>query len=176
MRFHPLSVDGAFVVELEPIRDERGFFARSWSANDFRARDLDPDLVQISISYNDRAGTIRGMHYQRAPHEESKLVRCTGGAIFDVVLDLRAGSPTFKRFDSCELTAKNRKALYIPKGCAHGFQTIEDGTEVVYHISAEYAPDAARGVRWNDPAFGISWPLAATCISERDEAFPDFAG
>jgi dTDP-4-dehydrorhamnose 3,5-epimerase len=176
MRFHPLSVDGAFVVELEPIPDERGFFARTWSASELQSRGLDSDLVQVSISYNERAGTIRGMHYQVAPHEETKVVRCTSGAIFDVVIDLRPGSPTFKRSDSVDLTAKNRKALYIPKGCAHGFQTIEDGTEVLYQISAEYASEAARGVRWNDPAFGIVWPLELTRISKRDEAFPDFAG
>jgi len=175
MRFQPLSVEGAFIVDLEPINDERGFFARSWAAIDFQSRGLDPDLLQISISYNARAGTIRGMHFQLAPHEETKVVRCTSGAIFDVVLDLRPGSPTFKRFDKVELTAGNRKAIYIPKGCAHGFQTVEDDTEVQYQISVEYAPDAARGVRWDDPAFGIPWPLAPTCISPRDQAFPDFA-
>src|SRR5690348_1395304 len=129
MRFQPLSVEGAFAVELEPIHDERGFFARFWAASEFESRGLDPDLLQVSLSYNTRAGTIRGMHYQLAPHDETKLVRCTSGAIFDVVVDLRPGSPTFKRFDAVELTARNRKSLYIPKGCAHGFQTVEDGSE-----------------------------------------------
>jgi len=175
MRFQPLSVEGAFVVELEPINDERGFFARSWAAPDFESRGLDPDLLQISLSYNARAGTIRGMHYQISPHEETKVVRCTSGAIFDVVLDLRPDSPTFKRNAGVDLTARNRKSIYIPKGCAHGFQTLEDESEVLYQISTEYAPDAARGVRWNDPAFGIAWPLAPTRISQRDQAFPDFA-
>jgi dTDP-4-dehydrorhamnose 3,5-epimerase len=176
MRFQPLSVEGAFVVELEPINDERGFFARSWAASDFRSRSLDPELVQISVSFNVRAGTIRGMHYQLAPHDETKLVRCTSGAIFDVVLDLRPGSSTFKRFASVDLTSDNRKAIYIPRGCAHGFQTLEDHSEVLYQISAEYAPEAARGVRWNDLAFGIAWPLTPTCIADRDQAFPDFEG
>jgi len=176
MRFQPLSVEGAFVVELEPINDERGFFARSWAASEFGSRGLDTDLLQVSISYNARAGTVRGMHFQLAPHEETKLVRCTSGAIFDVVVDLRRDSPTFRRFETVNLTAGNRKSLYIPKGCAHGFQTVEDDTEVLYQISAEYAPDVARGVRWNDPAFGIAWPMTPTCISAKDQAFPDFKG
>lgn len=174
MRFHALSVEGAFVVELEPINDERGFFARMWSAEDFASRELDPELVQMSMSYNARAGTVRGMHYQVAPHEETKLVRCTRGSIHDVIVDLRAGSPSFMRYASVDLSSDNRRAIYIPKGCAHGFQTLEDDTEVLYQISSEYAPHAARGVRWNDPAFAVPWPIAPTCISERDQAFPDF--
>lgn len=174
MQFRALSVDGAFVVDIDRIPDERGFFARSWSAQDFAAKDLDPGLVQISLSYNARAGTIRGMHYQVEPHAETKLVRCTSGAIHDVVLDLRPTSPTFKRYEGVELTATNRSALYVPRGCAHGFQTLVDGAEVLYQISAEYAPEAARGVRWDDPAFGIAWPMAPTSMSERDRTFPDF--
>lgn len=174
MRFRELGVNGAFVVDLEPSNDERGFFARTWSAEDFRGRGLDPALAQISISFNARAGTIRGIHFQVAPHEETKLVRCTTGAIFDLVLDLRPDSSTFRRHEGVELTAANRRALYIPKGCGHGFQTTQDETEVLYLISAGYAAEAARGVRWNDPAFGIEWPLAPTQMSERDRTFPDF--
>jgi dTDP-4-dehydrorhamnose 3,5-epimerase len=128
------------------------------------------------MSYNALTGTIRGLHFQVSPHEETKLVRCTRGAIFDVVVDLRPDSPTYKRFVSANLTSTNRTAIYIPKGCAHGFETLEDHTEVIYQISADYAPNAARGVRWNDPTYAIPWPMTPMCISERDKAFPDFAG
>jgi dTDP-4-dehydrorhamnose 3,5-epimerase len=162
------------VVELEPIVDERGFFARTFSRDEFVSAGLDGDIAQCSISFNERKGTLRGLHYQAAPHAESKLVRCTHGAIYDVIVDLRAESPTFCEWLAIELSAANRLGLFVPKGLAHGFQTITAGAEVLYQISENYEPSAARGVRWNDPRFGIEWPAADRTISERDLAFPDF--
>ena len=169
------SLDGVRVVELERLEDERGFFARTWDPGEFEREGLNPCLAQCSISFNPSRGTLRGMHYQAAPHEEAKLVRCTAGAIFDVALDLRSESLTFRRWFGTTLSAENRRALYIPEGCAHGFLTLEDATEVLYQISAFYAPDAARGVRWDDPVFGIAWPDDVTVISERDRTYPGFA-
>ena len=174
MKFEELAVAGAFAVLVEPISDDRGFFARSWSAAEFQRLGLNPDLVEASISFNVVAGTLRGMHYQAAPHEEAKLVRCTQGSIFDVVIDLRRGSPTFHRIASLELTGANRTQLYVPEGCAHGFLTLEAGTEVLYQISQRYAPDSGRGVRWDDPAFAIPWPTQPTRMSRRDSEYPDF--
>ncbi|HEX6040824.1 dTDP-4-dehydrorhamnose 3,5-epimerase [Longimicrobium sp.] len=175
MIFVPTLLDGAWVVEPEPVEDERGFFARTWCADEFRARGLDPALAQCSVSFNRRRGTLRGMHFQAAPHAEAKLVRCTRGALWDVVVDLRPGSPTFTRWFGVELTADNHRALYVPQGFAHGFQTLADDTEVFYQISVPYAPGAGRGVRWDDPAFGIRWPHAdARILSDRDRAYPDF--
>jgi dTDP-4-dehydrorhamnose 3,5-epimerase len=176
MLFEELSVGGAYLVLAEAYTDERGFFARTWSAEEFRSHGLNPDLVECSISFNDLAGTLRGMHFQAAPHEEAKLVRCTRGSIFDVVIDLRPASPTYRSFASQELTAEDRRALYVPEGCAHGFQTLEDATEVLYQISHPYVPAAARGVRWDDQAFAIPWPRPPSRISRRDGEFPDFAG
>ena len=163
------------MVLIETISDERGFFARSWSAEEFQAHGLNPDLVEISISFNEVAGTLRGMHYQVAPFEEAKLVRCTKGSIFDVVLDLRRSSPTFRQSAGVDLTGANRKALYVPEGCAHGFMSLEAGTEVLYQISTRHVPEAAAGVRWDDPAFAIRWPGVPSRVSRRDRAFPDFA-
>ena len=176
MRFEELAVRGAYLIELEPIADERGFFARTWSAEEFISRGLNLALVECSVSYNELAGTLRGMHFQAAPHEEAKLVRCTRGSIFDVVLDLRPSSPTYRRFAALELSADNRKALYVPEGCAHGFQTLQDATEVLYQISQPHVPAAARGVRWDDPAFAITWPRPPIRLSRRDADFPAFAG
>ena len=176
MRFEPLAVAGAFRIELEPHADDRGFFARTWSAEEFRSHGLSPSLVESSISLNRIAGTLRGLHYQAAPHEEAKLIRCTRGSAFDVVVDLRPGSPTFKQHTAVTISADNRMAIYVPEGCAHGFVTLEDATELDYQISTQYAPSHSRGVRWNDPAFSIPWPLTPICISERDLSFPDFAG
>jgi dTDP-4-dehydrorhamnose 3,5-epimerase len=173
--FTETALGGAYVVDLEPHADERGFFARVWCAREFEAYGLDTRLAQCSISYNRRAGTLRGMHYQAPPYQEVKLVRCTRGAIFDVIIDLRRGSPTFTRYVSVVLSAANRTALYIPQGFAHGFQTLEDDAEVMYHISEFYRPDHARGVRWNDPRFEIPWPSTSTRImAERDAGYPDF--
>ena len=160
------------MIELDQIADERGFFARSWCEEDFRTAGLVAVISQANISYNKRAGTIRGMHYQVAPHEERKLVRCVRGSIFDVVVDLRSESPTYCGWFGEELTADNRRTLYIPAGCAHGFQTLEDDTEVHYLMSGEYNPDTARGVRYDDPAFDIDWPLRVSLISGKDKAWP----
>ena len=176
MRFEELPIRGAFIVWMEPIPDERGFFARSWSAAEFRDHGLNPALVECSISFNEVAGTLRGMHYQVAPQEEAKLVRCTKGAIFDVAIDLRPQSATFRRHAAVELSSENRKALYVPEGCAHGFLTLDAGTEVLYQISHQFGPESARGVRWDDPVFGIKWPAAPARLSMRDREYPDFEG
>jgi dTDP-4-dehydrorhamnose 3,5-epimerase len=172
MIFSVSPLAGAYTVELEPHSDERGFFARSYCAEEFAARGLGPDLRQCSVSYNARKGTLRGMHCQDAPHEEHKLVRCTSGAIFDVIIDIRASSPTYRRWFGAELTADNRRSLFIPPGFAHGFVTLTDHAEVYYMISVAHAPAFSRGFRWNDPAFGIAWPLSPTVISARDAAYP----
>jgi dTDP-4-dehydrorhamnose 3,5-epimerase len=167
---------GAVVLDLEPQHDARGFFARTWCAREAEAAGLNPRLAQASVSYNKRRGTLRGMHYQVAPHEEAKLVRCARGSIHDVVIDLRAGSATLGRHFAVTLSAENRRMLYVAEGFAHGFQTLEDDTEVCYQISEFYVPAAARGVRWDDPAFGIEWPLADPILNERDRCYPDFTG
>lgn len=174
MIFAETDVAGAFVIDPEPLCDERGFFARTWCRREFGARGLDVRMAQCNISYNPRKGTLRGLHYQVPPFAEAKLVRCTRGAVYDVILDLRRDSPTFRRWVAVTLSADNRSAAYIPQGCAHGFLTLEDDTEVFYQISEFYAPDWARGVRWNDPAFGIEWPIAVQVISHRDASYPDF--
>lgn len=174
MRFTETTLAGAWVIDIEPREDERGFFARSWCREEFVRQGLDPRLVQCNISYNTRRGTLRGMHRQLAPHEEVKVVRCTRGAIHDVLLDLRPDSKTFCRWVAVELTEENRRMLYVPEGVAHGFQTLVDGTELFYQMSETYHGDLASGVRWDDPRFGITWPIADPIISERDASFPDF--
>jgi dTDP-4-dehydrorhamnose 3,5-epimerase len=174
MLFEETFLSGVVQIHAEKRTDERGFFARTWCAEEFKQAGLDARLVQCSISFNARKGTLRGMHYQLAPYAETKLVRCTMGAIYDVVLDLRRESPTFKKWTGMTLTAENREMVYIPTGCAHGFVTLEDRSEVFYQMSESYHPQAARGVRWNDPAFGIEWPEAVAVISERDRTLPDF--
>jgi dTDP-4-dehydrorhamnose 3,5-epimerase len=174
--FRETPLPGAFLVEPERLEDERGFFARTWCAREFAERGLNAALAQCSTSYNARCGTLRGMHYQAAPHEEAKLVRCTRGAIHDVIVDLRPGSATYCRWFAAELTEANGVALYVPEGFAHGFQTLADRTEVLYQISEFHAPQASRGVRWDDPAFAIEWPRTeARIMSARDGAYPDFA-
>lgn len=175
MKFTQSSLPGAYVVELEPIGDERGFFARMWCREEFQALGLSTVVEQSSISFNRRKGTLRGMHYQAAPREEVKLVRCTRGAIYDVILDLRADSPAFCRWFAVELTPGNGKMVYIPAGFAHGYQTLADESEVLYQISEAYRPEMARGVRWNDPAFQIEWPIRNPILSARDRSFQDFA-
>jgi len=174
MIFTELAVAGAFLVELERREDARGFFARSWCREEFGARGLEIDLAQCSISFNPRRGTLRGLHFQAAPFEEAKLVRCTQGAIFDVIVDLRAASPTFLRHAAVVVSADSRAAVYVPKGVAHGFQTLEHESEVFYQISHAYVPAFARGVRWNDPRFGIAWPIDDPIMSERDRTYADF--
>ncbi|MEA2391975.1 MAG: dTDP-4-dehydrorhamnose 3,5-epimerase [Solirubrobacteraceae bacterium] len=176
MRFAETPLTGAFVVEIEPHADERGVFARTFDEAAFAERGLVARFPEHSTSFNARAGVTRGMHYAAAPHEEVKLVRCTRGAVHDVLVDLRPDSPTFRAWHAEELTAENRRALYVPRGLAHGFQALEDGSEVLYLIDSPYEASAARGVRWDDPAFGIDWPVAPERIlSERDRTWPDFA-
>lgn len=177
MIFKETRLTGAFVIEQELFEDERGFFARSWSEREFVAAGLAARLAECNISFNKKSGTLRGMHFQREPHAQAKLVRCTAGAIYDAIIDLRPESPTFKQWIGVELTARNRRMLYVPAGFAHGFQTLADETEVFYQMSELYAPDCAGGVRWNDPAFGIAWPSpedGERIINIRDQEYPDF--
>ena len=172
MKFTETKLKGAYIIEPELIKDERGFFARSWCQKEFIEQGLNPNLVQCNISFNLKKGTLRGMHYQTKPYEEAKLVRCTTGAIHDVIIDLRPESSTFKQWVAVELTAENRKMLYIPEGIAHGFQTLVDNTEVFYQMSEFYHPDLARGIRWNDPELSLEWPLKEFIISEKDTSYP----
>lgn len=172
MKFLPTPLAGAYLVELEPLEDERGFFARSFCQNEFRALGLDPVVAQCNVSFNRRRGTLRGLHYQAEPHAEAKLVRCTRGAIWDVIVDLRSNSPTARQWFAAELTAENRRSLYVPAGFAHGFQTLADDTEVFYQMSEFYHPEAARGIRWDDPVLAIPWPIKDAVVSPRDRGFP----
>jgi dTDP-4-dehydrorhamnose 3,5-epimerase len=174
MLFHKTKIPGVFEIHLEPHPDERGFFARSWCQQEFEAHGLNPRLVQCNVSFNLRKGTLRGMHFQVPPHAEAKLVRCTRGAIYDVVVDLRRSSPTFKAWIGVELTAEKRNMVYIPAGCGHGLLTLEDDSEIFYQMSEFYNAESARGVRWDDPAFQISWPEKVTVISQRDRTYPAF--
>ena len=174
MIFARTALSGVWLVTPEFREDFRGFFARTWCEREARAAGLNDRWVQTSLSYTKTKGTLRGLHFQRAPHQEIKLVRCTAGAIFDVVVDLRPESPTFRRHLTAELTAENRLALYIPEGCAHGYQTLVDGVEVLYEMSEFYAPEASDGVRWDDPAFAIAWPDRNPILNERDRVYPDF--
>ena len=175
MIFTPTPLAGAMVIDLKRIEDERGFFARTWCAREFAAHGLETRVAQSSVSYTRRRGTLRGMHYQVPPHEETKLVRCLRGGIYDVIIDLRPSSATFGQHLALELTAENRTALYIPKGFAHGLQTLADDTEVFYQMSEFYTPASSRGVRWDDPAFGVHWPIPDPILLERDARYPDFA-
>ncbi|WP_017715483.1 dTDP-4-dehydrorhamnose 3,5-epimerase [Kamptonema formosum] len=174
MRFIETKLRGAFIIEPEPIEDDRGFFARTWCRREFQAHGLNSQLVQCNISFNKKKGTLRGMHYQEPPHQEAKLVRCTRGEIYDVLLDLRPSSPTFKEWVPVVLSAESRRMLYVPEGLAHGFQTLEDSTEVFYQMSEFYVPECAKGVRWNDAAFNIEWPADQRIVSARDRQYPDF--
>jgi dTDP-4-dehydrorhamnose 3,5-epimerase len=174
MIFQDIKIRGAFEIHVEAKPDERGFFARTWCQEEFEKRGLNPRLVQCSISFSVRKGTLRGMHYQADPYAEAKLVRCTQGAIYDVVIDLRPKSPTFKTWIAVDLTAEKRNMVYIPEGCAHGFLTMADESEVLYQMSEIYNPGSARGVRWDDPTFQIVWPAKVEVISERDRTYPDF--
>jgi dTDP-4-dehydrorhamnose 3,5-epimerase len=173
MRFSETKLRGAFIIDLEPVCDERGFFARTFCVDEFARRGLNPRLAQCAISYNEKRGTLRGMHMQVRPHAETKLVRCTMGMIYDVLVDVRQDSPTFRQWLAVQISATDRRMLYVPDGVAHGFQTLEDRTEVLYHLSEFYHPECQRGFRWNDPALGIEWPLPVAVISARDQAFDD---
>jgi dTDP-4-dehydrorhamnose 3,5-epimerase len=174
MIFCESKLRGVFEIEIERHIDERGFFARTWCKKEFEEHGLDSRVAQSSISFNARRGTMRGVHYQAAPNAETKIVRCTQGSVYDVVLDLRADSATFKKWIAVILSAEQRNMIYIPEGCAHGFLTLADNTEVLYQMTEFFAPESARGVRWNDPAFGITWPEKVEVISERDRTYPDF--
>lgn len=177
MRFLETSLKGAWVIELDKLGDERGWFARTFDDEEFRAHGLNAAVVQCNASFNSREGTLRGMHYQAAPHGESKLVRCVRGAIFDVAVDLRTDAPTYCSWHGVQLSAENRLAFYIPAGLAHGFQTLTEDCEVLYQMGHPYVPESARGVRWDDPAFAIRWPDSSgeRVISEKDRRYPDFA-
>ncbi len=174
MIFVESPLPGAFVVEPEPVADERGWFARTFCAEEFQRRGLNPQVEQANTSFNARKGTLRGMHYQGAPHGECKLVRCTRGSIYDVIVDLRPQSASYLSWFGTELSADNGRALYVPEDLAHGFLTLEEASEVFYQMSSAYVPEAAGGVRWDDPAFGIAWPERVVVMSERDRGYPDF--
>jgi dTDP-4-dehydrorhamnose 3,5-epimerase len=174
VKFTETKLKGAFIIDPDFLRDERGFFARTWCRREAEARELRPDWVQCNVSFNEKKGTLRGMHFQGAPFEEVKLVRCSRGAIYDVVIDLRRESATLAQWTGAELTAENHRMIYIPKGFAHGFLTLQDQSEVFYQMSEFYAPAHAGGVRWNDPAFGIEWPIGVSVMTDKDRTFPDF--
>lgn len=174
MKFIETKLKGAFFVEIEKLTDERGFFARSWCQKEFEAQGLNSDLVQVNVSYNLKKGTLRGMHYQIEPYQECKLIRCTRGAIYDVIIDLRTDSPTYKQWTGVELTADNYTMFFVPRDFAHGFQTLMDETEITYQVSQFYTPGSERGIRFDDPAFNIQWPLEVKIISDKDRNWPDF--
>lgn len=171
MIFTETNLPGAYIIELRPSHDERGFFARSWCQREFAARGLKTEVRQCNISFNKQKGTLRGMHYQAKPHEEAKLVTCIRGAVHDVIIDLRSNSPTFKQWLGVELNHQDRRMLYIPEGFAHGFQTLEDNTEVFYYMFEFYHPESARGIRWDDPVFAITWPLDVAKLSPNDKSY-----
>jgi dTDP-4-dehydrorhamnose 3,5-epimerase len=175
MIFTETKLSGAYVIDLEPHHDERGFFARAWCETEFTEHGLNPCIKQCNISFNPKEGTLRGMHYQADPYGEVKLVRCTMGKIYDVIIDIRPDSSSYKQHFSIELSDENRRMLYIPEGFAHGFQTLTDNVEVFYQMAQSYVPGAASGIRWNDPAFKLEWPeVSNRIISERDEQYPDY--
>ena len=174
MKFIEIRLKGAFIITPELLEDERGFFARIFCQREFEEHGLNSGLVQCNISFNKKKGTLRGVHYQASPHAEAKLVRCTAGAIGDIIIDLRSESPTFKQWFTAELSEKNHRMLYVPEGFAHGYQTLMPRTEVCYQVSAFYDPASERGVRWNDPAFGIEWPLPVAVVSQKDSSYPDW--
>lgn len=177
MKFIETKLKGAFVIELERVTDERGFFSRVWCKREFKTYELNANLAQVSIALSSKKGTLRGLHYQLPPYEEAKLVRCSKGVIYDVIVDLRPDSRTFKQWYGMELRGNDYKMIYVPEGFAHGYQTLEDNTEVLYLISQFYTPEYSVGVRWNEPVFGITWPLTENIIiSDKDKSFPDFKG
>lgn len=172
MIFKKMKLDGVFVLEIEKIKDERGFFARSWDTEIFSKMNLKSQIIQCNISFNNTKGTIRGMHFQIKPYEEGKIVRCTKGEVFEVIIDLRENSETFLQWDSIKLTQDNHKMVYVPEGCALGFQTLENNTEIFYQMTQKFFPKFAKGLRWNDPKLGIKWPLPPTVISQKDKLWP----
>ena len=174
MIFTETKLKGAYILDLEKHGDDRGFFARSFCKKEFEQYGLVSDVVQTNVSHSVKKGTLRGMHYQLAPHQETKLVRCTQGALHDVIIDLRKDSPTYKQWIGVELTADNHKMLFVPRDFAHGFLTLEEHTEITYEVSEFYTPEAESGLRWNDPAFGIEWPATVHEISDKDANWPDY--
>lgn len=174
MIFSKTALPGVYLIDIEPAFDVRGFFARTWCADEFSRHGLEAGLTQCSLSFNKTRGTLRGMHYQAAPHEETKVVSCMEGSVYDVIVDLRPASPTFRRWFGVELNAENHRLIYIPTGCAHGFLTLQDKSTVYYQSSDRFVPESSRGVRWDDPAFGIEWPCAPSVIVERDRQYLDF--
>jgi dTDP-4-dehydrorhamnose 3,5-epimerase len=172
LKFTSTAIEGAYVIDLEPSTDERGFFARTFCRDEFARLGLEGDFAQCNVSFNARKGTIRGLHFQASPHEETKVVSCPHGAIFDVIVDLRADSATFGCWAGFELSRHNRRAIYIPRGIAHGFQSLEDDTDVFYLMGQSYHPESARGVRWNDPRLRIPWPVSEVIVSDRDRQLP----
>ena len=172
MIFKETKLKGAYILEIEPIKDERGFFARSWCKREFEEKGLKAEIAQINVSHNPKKGTLRGLHYQVSPHEETKLIRCTKGALYDVIVDMRPESPTFKQWFGVELTAENHKMLYVPEGFAHGYLTLTDDVEASYQVSEFYTPGAEKGIRWDDPEFNIEWPVPIAVISEKDKNQP----
>lgn len=176
MTLEETSIAGAFLVQPVPSEDDRGFFARIWCEDEFARHGLNPNVAQASMSYNRTRGTLRGMHWQAPPHEEAKLVRCTAGAVFDVIADVRPDSPTYLCWRAFILSRRNRRMLYIPEGVAHGFQTLEDDTELAYQMSCPYHPESSRGLAWNDPMFGIHWPIPDPILSPKDRSYERIAG
>lgn len=174
MIFTETKLKGAYIIEIEKLKDDRGFFARSWCQEEFEGQGLTSSVVQANVSFNNLKGTLRGMHYQISPYEETKLVRCTRGAIYDVIIDLRSDSSTYKKWFGLELSADNYKMLFVPEKFGHGFQALADNTEVSYQVSQFYTPGAEKGIRWDDPAFGIEWPFPVTVISQKDRNWPSF--
>ena len=174
MIFTETILKNAYVIELEKREDHRGFFARTWDKKEFEERNLNSNLVQCNVSFSKKCGTLRGMHYQKKPFEESKVIRCIKGKIFDVIIDLRVSSSTFKKWVGVELTEKNYKMLYVPEGFAHGFQTLEDNSEIIYQVSEFYTPNSELGIHWNDPAFNITWPIEEKIITEKDNSWKSF--
>ncbi len=174
MLFVETTLKGAFTIDLQRIEDSRGFFARAFCKREFEHHGLNPTVTQCNVSFNSHKATLRGMHYQAEPVREVKLIRCTAGAIFDAIVDLRAGSPTYRQWTGVELSARNRRLLYVPEGFAHGYLTLTENTEVFYQVSEFYSPGYERGIRWNDPAFRIQWPIEPLIISPRDASHPDF--
>ncbi|HYB95170.1 MAG TPA: dTDP-4-dehydrorhamnose 3,5-epimerase [Vicinamibacterales bacterium] len=176
MVFRESSIGGAWIIDIHPIHDQRGFFAMTWLPDELTKRGMNAALAQCNLAFNFKRGTLRGMHFQRAPHAQAKIIRATRGALLDVIVDLREESPTFKKWDAVELTADNHRMLYMPEGIAHGYITLSDETEAYYHASSPWVPAAESGVRWNDPAFDIAWPIEPVIVSDKDRSWPLWAG
>jgi len=172
MIYTPSRIPGAWIMDVEPIHDQRGFFAMTWLPEELRERGMDPALAQCNLAFNHKRGTLRGMHFQKAPHAQAKIIRVTRGAVLDVIVDLREDSPTYRQWDAVELSAENRRMFYMPEGIAHGYLTLTDNTEAYYHASSPWVPAAESGVRWDDPAFAIKWPFRAEVISDKDTSWP----